>query len=303
MTAELAGLMEPVVRALLGAPNERQSRGRELRFGNRGSISVDCVKGTFFDFESNEGGGVLNLIEQRLGLTGRDAFAWMRDEGIIEDGAPGHRPNPSGKPVRSDKQRTEGALRVWRDCRPAVGTLVEVYLGSRGLTIPLPPTLRFHRGLQHRSGTIWPAMVAAVTMGGERTPVAVHRTFLAPGGTGKAPVEPNKMTLGPCRGGAVRLAAIGDTVMVGEGIETYLAAMSAMGMPAWAALSTSGLRTLVLPDCVRDVIILADGDDAGEAAARDAASQWKREGRRVRIARPPRGCDFNDVLGQPEEAA
>jgi hypothetical protein len=123
---ELAGLIEAVARALLGAPNEARSHGHELRFNRRGSVCVDCVKGTYFDFESNEGGGVLDLIEQRLGLTGRDAFAWMRAEGIIDDDAPRRRPNPRGKPVRSGKQRTEGALRVWRDCRPAVGTLVEV---------------------------------------------------------------------------------------------------------------------------------------------------------------------------------
>jgi putative DNA primase/helicase len=84
--------------------------------------------------------------------------------------------------------------------------------------------------------------------------------------------------------------------VVGEGIETCLAAIRATGHPAWAALSTSGLRTLDLPDFVRDVIVLADGDDPGEAAARARAWRWKREGRRVRIARPPRGMDFNDML-------
>jgi hypothetical protein len=31
-------------------------------------------------------------------------------------------------------------------------------------------------------------------------------------------------------------------------------------------------------------------------ARRDRASLWKREGRRVRIARPPHGMDFNDLL-------
>ena len=65
---------------------------------------------------------------------------------------------------------------------------------------------------------------------------------------------------------------------------------------AWAALSTSGLRSLDLPHDVRDVIVLADGDEAGEAAARDCARRWKRDGRRVRIARPPQGMDFNDLL-------
>jgi putative DNA primase/helicase len=101
--------------------------------------------------------------------------------------------------------------------------------------------------------------------------------------------------LGPCRGGAVRLAEPGDRLMVGEGIETCLAAMVASGHPVWAALSTSGLRALNLSN-VLDVIVLADGDAAGEAAARDCAWRWKREGRRVRIARPPQGMDFNDML-------
>jgi hypothetical protein len=104
------------------------------------------------------------------------------------------------------------------------------------------------------------------------------------------------MMLGPCRGGAVRLADPGNVLMIGEGIETCLTAMLATGHAAWAALSTSGLRALDLPADMRNVIVLADGDDPGEAAAQDGACRWKREGRRVRIARPPQGMDFNDML-------
>jgi hypothetical protein len=139
-------------------------------------------------------------------------------------------------------------------------------------------------------------MVALVTNGTDGAPIAIHRTFLAPDGGGKAPVEPQRMMLGPCRGGAVRLADPAEVLMVGEGIESCLAAMVASGHPAWAALSTAGLRHLELPRDVHDVIVLADGDDAGEAAARTCALRWKGEGRRVRIARPPRGADFNDLL-------
>ena len=47
---------------------------------------------------------------------------------------------------------------------------------------------------------------------------------------------------------------------------------------------------------MRDVIVLADGDEPGEAAASHCAWRWKRKGRRVRIARPPQGMDFNDLL-------
>ena len=67
------------------------------------------------------------------------------------------------------------------------------------------------------------------------------------------------------------------------------------------------MRSLDLPKGVGNVIVLADGDDGGEAAARDCALRWKREGRHVRIARPPQGMDFNDMLtgsaAHVEEAA
>jgi hypothetical protein len=104
------------------------------------------------------------------------------------------------------------------------------------------------------------------------------------------------MLLGSCRGGAVRLAETDNTLMIGEGIETCLAAMQATGRPAWAAISTSGMRALELPMTVREVTVLADGDEPGEAAAMACARRWKREDRRVRIARPSHGLDFNDVL-------
>jgi hypothetical protein len=199
------------------------------------------------------------------------------------------------KPDPDDTRRSEAALAIWGSAEQAQGTLVEVYLTSRGIGLAAPVTLRFHPGLRHPSGGIWPAMVALVTTGADGTPIAIHRTFLARDG-GKAPVIPQKMMLGPCRGGVVRLATPGQVLMVGEGIETCLAAMHATGYPAWAALSTSGMRALDLPRDVRDVIVLADGDEPGEAAARDCAWRWKREGRRARIARPPWGMDFNDLL-------
>ncbi len=224
----------------------------------------------------------------------------LRSRGLWTSNGPRSHPTQRSsvqhKPDQGDTKRTEVALAIWQATTPAGNTVVESYLASRGLHLPPVSTLRFHAGLKHPSGGIWPAMVALVTNGADGTPLAIHRTFLARDGAGKAPVEPPKMMLGPCRGGAVRLAPPGDVLMVGEGIESSLAAMQATGHPAWAALSTSGLRSLDLPEDVRAVIVLADGDDAGEAAARDCAWRWKRQGRHVRIARPPQGMDFNDLL-------
>jgi hypothetical protein len=200
------------------------------------------------------------------------------------------------KPDQDNTKRSEVALAIWQSSKVSLENLVEVYLASRGIYLPVPNALRFYAGLKHPSGGIWPVMVGLVTRGADGKPLGVHRTFLARDGSGKAPAEPAKMMLGPCHGGAVRLADPGDVLMVGEGIETCLAAMLASGNPAWAALSTSGLRALNLPSDVPDVIVLADGDEAGEAAARDCALRWQREGRRVRIARPAQKMDFNDML-------
>ena len=243
------------------------------------------------------------LVRCHAGCDQNEVIAHLKSSGLWTQNIPrlfryatSRRVTKPSEPDRDEVKRTEAALSIWQAAKPAGGTLIETYLGSRGLLLPPTPTLRFHPYLKHPSGDSWPAMIALVTRGSDDAPLAIHRTFLACDGTGKAPVEPQKMMLGPCRGGAVRLAEPGEVLLIGEGIETCLAAMQETGHPAWAALSTSGLRALDLPKEVRDVIVLADGDDPGESAARDCALRWKREGRRVRIARPPRGMDFNDML-------
>jgi putative DNA primase/helicase len=244
------------------------------------------------------------LVHCFAGCDQKRVIAALKSRGLWEQDSRRHRnfvrqqqpQSANGQPDRDDGKRTGVALSVWKLTKASCDTPVESYLRSRGLTIPPPSSLRFHDGLKHRSGNIWPAMVALVTRGTDDVPLGIHRTFLAHDGKDKAPVEPQKMMLGPCRGGVVRLAPAKDVLMVGEGIETCLAVMQATGLPAWAALSTSGLRSLDLPHEVRDIIVIADGDDPGEAASQNCGLRWKREGRRVRIARPPRGLDFNDLL-------
>ena len=243
------------------------------------------------------------LVRCHAGCDQRDVIAALRARGVWNTSERrairfSRKPDrvPSPETERDTTRRTEAALAIWRATQLAEGTPVEFYLRSRGIAIPVPPSIRFYAGLKHPSGGIWPAMVALVTRGTSGTLMAVHRTYLARDGSSKAPVEPAKMMLGSCRAGAVRLGPVGDRLMIAEGIETALSAIQATAQPAWAALSTSGLRTLELPLDVRDVIVLADGDDPGEAAAQECARRWKREGRRVQIARPPQGLDFNDLL-------
>jgi hypothetical protein len=251
-----------------------------IREANDGKILVCCHAGCAQK-------AVITELRQR-GLWG--------EEGLRGPKYSASKPDAPVKPDHEDAKRSTSALKIWQSTQSAYGTVAETYLRSRGLHSPLPETIRFHPGLKHRTGDRWPVMVALVTRGVDDEPLAIHRTFLARDGSGKAPVDPQKMMLGPCHGGAVRLAPANDLLMVGEGIETCLAAIQATGHPAWAALSTSGLTALDLPHEVREVIVLADGDATGERAAHKAAVRWRREGRRVRIARPAKGMDFNDML-------
>ena len=57
----------------------------------------------------------------------------------------------------------------------------------------------------------------------------------------------------------------------------------------------SSLRELVT---VHVVIVCADHDARGVQAAHVAAERWTAEGRTVRLAVPPEGCDFNDLARQ-----
>lgn len=189
-------------------------------------------------------------------------------------------------------------LALWAKSHPAQGTIVETYLRSRGITIPIPGTIRFlPRAFHKPSGQAFPVMLARVDHVGQSQPVAVHRTFLKPDGSGKADVPSHKMMLGPVQGGGVHLAEHSDTLAIAEGLETGLSVLQATGLPTWAALSWSGMQNLVLPPGVKTAILCADYDAAGLKGAYNTADLWSRQGVNVRIVKPTMpGQDFNDLL-------
>ncbi len=83
---DLPAQIEPVARRLLGDPNKALSSRTELRYGTNGSLSVDLEKGTWFDHESQVGGGVLDLIRREIGGSNGAALEWLRDElGVATD--------------------------------------------------------------------------------------------------------------------------------------------------------------------------------------------------------------------------
>lgn len=195
------------------------------------------------------------------------------------------------------EKRARQAAMLWREARPIAGTVAAHYLRDRAITCDLPDTLRFHPDCWHGpTAKRYPALVALVE-GGDA--FAVHRTYLLPDGSGKAPIDRPKAMLGPTAGGAVRLNEGPGGLVVAEGIETALSlACGLLRAPAtiWAALSTSGMQALRLPDIPSLLTIAPDGDKAGRGAALTLADRAAREGWAVSILNPPLGGDFNDVL-------
>jgi hypothetical protein len=199
----------------------------------------------------------------------------------------------------SEHEQVSWAARIWHSCHPGGASLVQNYLQCRGIVLHAwPSSLRFHPSLTHRpSDQRWPAMVALIRdVTGQ--PRAIHRTWLSWDSDAKAPVEKNKMTLGPLSGGAVRLGEATDAVAIAEGIETALSVSVFLdGQPVWASLSTSGMKAVQLPPTIRQVTIAADNDVPGVEAASALCQRLEAEGRSVIMIKPNReGTDFNDLL-------
>jgi hypothetical protein len=196
-------------------------------------------------------------------------------------------------------EQTVWAARVWHSCQLDWEGPVQNYLRSRGIVLhPLPDTLRFHPSLLHRpSDQRWPAMVA-LAQDVEGQPRAVHRTWLNRDGSDKAPVDKNRMSLGPVSGCAVRLGEATDSLILAEGIESALSVTRFLGnRPVWATLSTSGMKAVQLPPSIHSVVIAADHDAPGLDAAQTLCWRLEAEGRSVTMIRPNReGDDFNDIL-------
>src|SRR5262249_49768051 len=184
------------------------------------------------------------------------------------------RPNGADDQQEGDGAR-EFARRMWDAARLVTNTLASVYLRSRSIASPPPPSVRFHPETPMPGGSRHPALLAAVTDPVSGEFFALHRIALRKDGSGKAEIEPKKATLGSSRGGAVVFGRLEGVIAEGEGVETVLSAVE-VGASAIATLSASLLGRVPLPKAVTGVIIL--GERGSEPAAEDAARLRHAEG-------------------------
>lgn len=291
---------------------------------------------------SAAGGNVYDLIEGCLRLKSWiDAYWWALDwlgmgRGVVRSQAQAEadRQRALRDAAAANERRTadeeakaEACKALWLKLPPIKGTLGERYLEARGIDLSrlprLPGALRFAPSLEHwhpETGEITehPAMVAAFTRGKNIT--GIHRTYLAPDGTGKADLRGAKgdsvakLTKGSLRGAAIRLSnGVRDIsvnkaaeagyvcpLMIGEGIETTLTgAMAQPDYRAWAAGNLTLMGLLAWPECASAAVLLGenDGSEAARAAFEKVRRHWEaqRAGRPFKAVFPPPGVkDLND---------
>lgn len=296
--------------------------------------------GAWRDYATGEHGDVYDLITYLLRLTAWiDGYWWALEFLGLERGhvrsasqaqldaqlAERERKAAEARAGADLAKKARAAAALWFACEPQIkGTPVWTYLTeARGLPLERlgrqPGAIRFHPALEHVAKdtgevTEWPAMVSVMSHGSDGQPRAVHRTWLMPDGSGKAPVDKAKKMRGPARGCAIRLwkggsllspekaALVGErkTLIVTEGIEDGLtAAIAAPTSRVWAAGSLSLMQALEWPACAGAVVLVADNDwDTPEALAAfdKTLATWREmaKGRPLKAVRAAAGKDLND---------
>lgn len=303
------------------------------------SFFVVPEKGFFHCFGCGAGGDVINFVQRIEGcdfmvavriLTGNDAGRVTLEQ--IE--AVKKRNNERTRHEQANSARRRAAAQdIWTAARSDIaGTLAEAYLFSRGLRRPRhgwPPTLRFapaltwRHGAHNMDGSCWPALIGLVSVSigppaiagvpaqesrGARSRrfVGVHRTYLARDGSGKAPLIVDgklavKRMLGTQGGGAIWFGPATSRLHVGEGIETTLSAKQIRPKRTYAAAgSLDRMARLVLPDVVREIVLLMDNDmkdpSTGPKAIERARLHYGAQGVKVLACWAPPDMDFNDPL-------
>lgn len=233
-------------------------------------------------------------------------------------------PTGTAPKAADDGKKREKLKALWQACEAwDADTVIADYLHGRGIPLPeslsVSAALRFHRSLEYwNEGKMlgrFPAMVAAFQRP-DGEPCGLHLTYLRrdkDGSIGKAllsapktgqPLPAKKMRnvgAGSLTGTAIRLFKPDDDGVLGvcEGIETAFAARYISGVPMWACGSAHGIQTVVLPEGLRHLVIVADNDANGTGirAARALQRRYMREIDTITIWLPDTvGTDAADVV-------
>jgi hypothetical protein len=157
--------------------------------------------------------------------------------------------------------------------------------------------LRFHPACPWRNedtaATVGvPALIAAFRSIDDDQITAIQRVALTDAGA-----KIGRRMLGVVHRAAVKLDPVSDTLHVGEGVETCLAARQLGHAPAWALGSVGMIAKFPLIDGITRLRVLGETGAASAEAIKLVGGRWHRAGRQIQIVMPDAGySDLNDEL-------
>ena len=173
------------------------------------------------------------------------------------------------------------------------------YLSCRGLST-FPPTLRYYNNCYEPETRGHLDATLATFSGVDGKAATIQVTYLSKLAI-KAEIKTPKRTMTPkypMAGGAVRLFEVGKTLGIAEGIETAICGHEMLnGIPVWATLSSSLMKTFEPPIEVENLIILGDNDLSftGQQAAYNLANRVYNKVK-VEVLIPDEVGDWLDML-------
>ena len=303
-----------IVSSLVGEPNESMSNKDDIRYGAKGSLSIHPSKCVYKNYETGEGGGIIDFIKQENHFdTNYQVMAWL-SEFLGSDNTNTPPPkfetrNPNSAYTQGSAQRKaqnkKYALDTWNKSKEIKGTPVEKYLLGRGInkeTILKCNDIRFSNCKLPGNidpGNIYPAMISLYRDIKTNEPVAIHRTYLEVLSPSEV-IKKQKANLGSVQNAVIKIsddADVYDTLFITEGIENGLTALMKSYSPVWAIGDAGSLKNFSPIPGIKNLIIFADNDKAGLESAENCRELWKSKGRSVSIFKSPSGGgDLNNLL-------
>lgn len=203
-------------------------------------------------------------------------------------------------------------------------TTVELYWRHRGVLLQHLPN-RDRRWIRYAlqddwndpARKSWPCQLAGFT-NAKGVMQALHVTYLAKDGRGKAPIPKSKLMFGPMKGCVIRInhgaseldpegsamKGLSGPVIICEGIEDAISfAAMTPEYRVWAAGSLSNYLEIFDHACISSFVIAQDNDWASPQARQlfaRAVGRIERFGKPVSVVRSPQGKDFNDLIKEEE---
>jgi Toprim domain len=209
--------------------------------------------------------------------------------------------------TEDDLLRIKRAQALWNEAADPRGTMAVQYLMARALDLPndlAGAVLRFHPRCPWRNEDAGkteriPALLAAFRLIESDDITAVHRIRLdQPQRWPKA----DRRMLGIVHRAAVKLDPVATTLIIGEGVETCMAARQCMATgdieraPVWVLGSVGAISFFPVLDGVKRLIILGESGEASAQAVRLCGQRWQHAGWRVQVLYSEIGSDVNDAL-------